>query len=154
MFKVCDFLRTLSYSLGVFSMPKIANTILCYGIAMILLFFGMSFDEAEALFYTQNVRTESVVTAVCSGSATIYEVESEITQIVGTTSESPIQQLTNQSSAGKKDSRLHFCILLVDNLLDNYSNFDKAICVMKSLDVYHSVAVLNYIHDLDGKKRV
>lgn len=134
-------------------MRKIANTILCFGIAMILLFFGMSFDEAEALFYTQNVRTESVMTAVCSGSATISGVESEITQIVGTKSESPIQQLTNQSVTGKRDSRMLFCVLLVANLLDNYSNSDKAIYVMKSCEVCHKVAVLNYIHDLDGKKR-
>lgn len=77
-------------------MRKIATTILCYGIAIILLFFGMSFNEADALF----------------------------------------------------------CILLVANLLGNNSNSDRAIYVTESPDICHQVAVLNYIHDLDGKKRV
>lgn len=135
-------------------MHKIASTILCYGIAIILLFFGMSFDEAEALFHTQNVRNESVTMAVCSGGATISEVQSANVQIVGSKSESPVLQLVNQSSVGKKDARMLLCILLVANILDNNSYSDRVICEATSSDVHYRIAVLNYIHDLDGKKRV
>ena len=135
-------------------MRKIAITILCYVIDMILLFFGMSFDEAEALFYTQNTRNESATMAVCSGGATISEVQPVVTQIVGAKSESPVRQLVNQSSAGKKDARMLLCILLVANVSDNNSYSDRAIYVMESQDFHYRVAVLNYIHDLDGKKRV
>ena len=136
------------------TMRKIANTILCYGIAMVLLLFGINFDEAGALFHTQNVRSESAAAVICSGEATISEVESFSTQIVGTRSESSVQQLVQQSSVGKKDSKMLFCMFMVANLLDNYSGFDNATDVMESSDIHHKVAVLNYIHDLDGKKRV
>ena len=135
-------------------MRKIANTILCFGIAIILLFFGMNFDEAESLFHTQNVKAEGVTATAYTGGATISEVEPWQEQIAGTKSELSVGQFIKQTSVGKKDARMFFCILLVVNLLDNYSNSDKAICVMKSPDIYHRVAVLNYIHDLDGKKRV
>lgn len=135
-------------------MRKIASTILCYGIAAILLFFGMSFDKAEDLLYTQNTRNERVTMAVCSGGATISEVQPTVTQIVGTKSESLVSQLVNPSAAGKKDSRMLLCILLVVNLLDHNSYSDRAIYVMESPNIHYRVAVLNYIHDLDGKKRV
>ena len=135
-------------------MRKIANTILCYGIAVILLFFGMSFDEAEALFHTQNVRNESVATFVYTSGATISEVEAFGTQIVGMRSETSVQQLIRQSSTGKKDSRMLFCMLPITNLLGDYSDIDKATDVVVSPDIRHRVAVLNYIHDIDGKKRV
>lgn len=135
-------------------MRKIVNTVLYYSIAIILLFFGMNFDEAEAFFHTQNARSESVDTVICSGGAMISEVESFSTQIVGTRSESSTQQLIQQSSWEKKDSRMLSCLLPVANLFDNYSNFNRATDVMDSPDIRHRVAVLNYIHDLDGKKRV
>ncbi len=135
-------------------MHKIASTILCYGIAIILLLFGMNFDEAEALFHTQNTRNENVAMAVYSGGATISEVKSATVQIVGAKSESPVLQLVNQSSAGKKDVRMLLCILLVANILDNNSYSDRVICEVESSDIHYRIAVLNYIHDLDGKKRV
>lgn len=135
-------------------MRKIANTILCYGIAMILLLFGVNFDEAGALFYTRNVTVEDSVTVVYTTEAILSEAETESAQIVGTKSESPVQQIVNQFSFGKKDTRNIVCILLADILLDNDSYSDRAIAVMDLPDIYHRIAVLNYIHDLDGKKRV
>lgn len=135
-------------------MRKIANTILCYGIAMILLLFGMNFDEAGALFHTRNVAVESSMPVVYTTGAILSEAETVSAQIVGTKSESPVQQIVNQFSFGKKDTRNIVCILLADILLDNDSYSDKAITVMDSPDIHHRVVVLNYIHDLDGKKRV
>lgn len=135
-------------------MRKIANTILCYGIAIILLFFGMGFDEAEALLHTQNTRNENVTMAVCSGEATISEVQPANVQIVGAKSESPVLQLVKQSSVGKKDARMLLCIVLVTNILENNSYSDRVICEVTSSDIHYRIAVLNYIHDLDGKKRV
>lgn len=135
-------------------MRKVANTILCYGIAMILLLFGMNFDEAGALFHTRNVTVEDAMPVVYTTGAIFSETEAVSAQIVGTKSESPVQQIVNQFSFGKKDARNIVCILLADILLDNDSYSDRAIAVMDLPDMHHRIAVLNYIHDLDGKKRV
>ena len=135
-------------------MRKIASTILCSVIAMILLFFGLSIDEADALFYTPNAGAECVVTAVCSGEATISEVKSPDTQIMSTRNDIAVQQFVNQSVTGKRDLKNLVFILLVANLSDNNSYSEKAVCVTESTDIRHRIAVLNYIHDLDGKKRV
>jgi hypothetical protein len=135
-------------------MRKIASTILCYGIAAILLFFGMSFDKAEDLLYTQNTRNESVTMAVCAGEDTILEVQSANVEIVGAKNEYPVSQIVNRLSSGKKDVRMFLCILLVANILENKSYSDKASCEIESSDIHYRIAVLNYIHDLDGKKRV
>lgn len=135
-------------------MRKIASTILCSVIAMILLFFGLSFDEADTLFYTQKADTESVVTVVCLGGATISEVKSPDTQIMSTRNDAAVQQFVNQSVTGKRDLKNLVFILLVANLSDNNSYSEKVVCVTESTDIRHRIAVLNYIHDLDGKKRV
>ena len=135
-------------------MCKIVNTILCYGIAMILLFFGMNFAEAGNFSRTQNAKSETPATIVCVGGATISEVDSFETQLVGKRSESSVQQLVWKSSIGKKDSRMLFCILIFLYLPDDYSNFNRATSVINVPNIFHRVAVLNYIHDLDGKKRV
>lgn len=135
-------------------MRKIASTILCSVIAIVLLFFGLRIDEADTLFYTQNAGAESVVTVVCSGGATISEVKSPDTQIMITRSDATVQQFFNQSVTGKKDFKNLVFVLLVANLDDNNSYSERAVCVTESTDIRHRVAVLNYIHDLDGKKRV
>ena len=133
-------------------MSKIANTILCYSIAIILLLFGIRFDEAGVLFDTQNTKNSNV--AVCVAGATISEVESTITQFVGTKSESQVEQLVNQSQNTRRDSRMVFCILILETILKDFSDSNKVTCEINSIDFFHRVAVLNYIHDLDGKKRV
>ena len=135
-------------------MRKIASTILCSVIAMVLLFFGLRIDEADTLFYTQNAGAESVVAVVCSGGATISEVKSPDTQIMSTRNDAAVQQFVNQSATGKKELKNLVFLLLVDNLSDNNSYSEKAVCVTEPTDIRHRVAVLNYIHDLDGKKRV
>ena len=135
-------------------MSKIANTIICYGIAIILLCFGMRFDEAEALFYTRNVGLESVAEGVCAGRTTISEVDSTSTKLVGTKNESQTGQIIKQSQNMKRDAKMLFCILTVADLGNFISNSDQVTCEIKSVDLYHRVVVLNYIHDLDGKKRV
>ena len=135
-------------------MSKIANTIICYSIAIILLCFGMRFDEAEALFYTRNVGLESVAEVVCAGRTTISEVDSTITKFVGTKNESQTGQIIKQSQNMRRDAKMLFCILAVTDLGNFISNSDQVTCEIKSVDLYHRVVVLNYIHDLDGKKRV
>ena len=135
-------------------MRKIASTILCSVIAMVLLFFGLRIDEADTLFYTQNAGAESAVAVVCSGGATISEVKSPDTQIMSTRNDIAVQQCVNQSATGKKDIKNLVLILLVADLLDNNSYSERAVCVTESTDIRHRIAVLNYIHDLDGKKRV
>lgn len=135
-------------------MRKIASTILYSVIAMVLLFFGLRIDEADTLFYTQNAGAKSVVAVVCSGGATISEVKSPDTQIMSTRNDIAVQQFVNQSATGKKELKNLVFILLVDNLSDNNSYSEKAVCVTEPTDIRHRVAVLNYIHDLDGKKRV
>lgn len=136
-------------------MCKVANTILSFGIAMILLFFGMSFDEADVIFRTQSERTASVESvAVYSGGASISEVESVMPQTMSAKNKVSVGQLTMQSFAGKNDSKVFFLLRPVVSVSENNSNIDRVICVMKSPDIYHRIAVLNYIHDLDGKKHV
>lgn len=135
-------------------MRKIASTILCYGIAVILLFFGMSFDKAEELFYTQNTRNESATMAVLAGEDTILEVQSTNVEIVGAKSESPVSQIVNRLSTGKKDAKMFLYILVVATILENNSYSDRVICEVESTNIHYRIAVLNYIHDLDGKKRV
>lgn len=135
-------------------MRRIANKILCYSVAMLLLLFGLNFDEAEALFYTSNIQTESVSSAVYTGEATISSVESFATEIMSIKSESPVQQLVKHSASSKRDARNLLYILKTDIISDYNSNFVMVTESDVFLDIHHRVAVLNYIHDLDGKKRV
>ena len=136
-------------------MSKIANTIICFGIATILLFFGLNLDDAEVLFYTQNTNTVSnMAVALYSGEATISEVETPMSQLISTQNETVVHHLEQQGIQGKKDAKMLLFIVVALNLLEQTSNSDKVILEMKSPDIYHRVAVLNYIHDLDGKKRV
>lgn len=136
-------------------MRKIANTILCFGIAIILLLFGMSFDEADVLFRTQNNRIVTAeAVAVYSGGASISEVETVMPQTVNAKNKLSVGQLSMQSVSGRKAAKEILLIEPIVSVSENNSGFDRAVCVMKTPNIYHRIAVLNYIHDLDGKKRV
>ena len=120
-------------------MRKIVNKFLCYSIAMILLLFGMNFDEAEALFYTPNVQAESQIQNAYICEATISKTQSFDTQIVGTRTESPVQQIVRQSSVSKKDVRNLFCIVRTDIFSVVSSNFDMLPAEMLSPDISYRV---------------
>ena len=136
-------------------MRKIASTILCFSIAMILLFFGTSFDKADLIFYTPNDRVVTVESvAVYSGGASISEVETVMPQTVSAKDGLSAGQLLSRLSSGKKEVKEILLMIPVVFASENNSNSDRAIFVMKSPDIYYRVAVLNYIHDLDGKKRI
>ena len=102
-------------------MRKIANTSVCFGIAIILLFFGMSFDKADMLFYTQNERQATVESmAVYSGGASISEVESVMPQTMSAKSKLFAGQILSQLSSGKRDIREVF--LVVPKILVSENN--------------------------------
>ena len=136
-------------------MRKRIHSILCFGLTVILLVFGMNFDEADTLFYAQNTQqTGEVTEIVCTGEAAVLKAQSLETVMVGMCSENQSQRFVKQTNSQRSDTKIISYILKTNSILECNSNSDRAIFVMKSGDIYHSVAVLNYIHDLDGKKRV
>lgn len=135
-------------------MRKAINMILCYSVAMLLLLFGMNFDKAGEVFHTPNTYVSHQTSAVLTKEAAILEVEGEATKIIGTRSESPLQQIFKQTNQNKKDIKAFLQVFKVDSLEKYHSNLFMVTNVTKAPALHHRVAVLGYIHDLDGKKRV
>ena len=135
-------------------MRKTIHTILCYSLAMLLLLFGVNFDKAETVFYTSNVQTSHLSANIYGSEATLSEVDVDATKIIGTRSESPVWQINKQTNQSKKDIKTFLHVLNVDNISDYYSNSVMVTDVTRAHEQCGKVAVLNYIHDLDGKKRI
>lgn len=133
-------------------MRKTARTILCCGIAAVLFLFGVNQNEAEAVFCTQNVGNEKITAHVFNDSVDCEETDGAKIQAVRNTS--CIQQMVQKGITGRKELKICFFSIYAPDMSDNISETDGKADTSVSLDICHRVAVLNYIHDLDGKKRV
>ena len=135
-------------------MRKTRNMILCYIVTMLLLFFGMNFDEAEELLYTRNFQPECSVSLINTQDVVILEVENPDADAMLTRADSLVKRVKSLVSYGKKDLRSFFVVDTSDSLADDKTASYKVAVLKQSSDTLHRVAVLNYIHDLDGKKRI
>ncbi len=135
-------------------MRRIVNKTLCYGLAIILLMFGLNIDEAKSMFYTPNVLTEGRVSLQGGHEVILQGGEMAATEIMEIRSNSPVQQLVKQYSANRKDGRNLYCIFILNDYLAYYTNSVMAVFMMDENEIHQKIAVINYIHDLDGKKRV
>lgn len=140
------------YMQGGTTVRKTANTILCYSIAMILLLFGLNLEKAEEIFCTPNSQIESLTAPAYISKVSITKVEGSATKIIGTRSEWQVQQITKETHQNKKDMKAFLYILKTDGVCDHFNSV-MVTDVTKPQELYHTVVVLNYIHDLDGKKR-
>ncbi len=134
-------------------MYKTGYTVLCYNIAIILLMFGINFDRAEDIFCTLNAGREyQVVSMNYTNDTVIRETESESEKIIGTKNASAIEQIGKQNHSTRKDTRVFLHVERAQDISNNYSNSDRVTYEADCSNMRHRVAVLNYIHDLDGKK--
>lgn len=135
-------------------MRKTGKMILCYIVTMLLLFFGMNFDEAEEFLYTRNFQPECSVSVVNTQGVVILGVEIPDADAMLTRTDSLVKRVKSLVSYGKKDLRSFFVVDTSDSLADDKTASNKVAVLKQSSDTLHRVAVLNYIHDLDGKKRI
>ena len=135
-------------------MRKTGKMILCYIVTMLLLFFGMNFDEAEEFLYTRNFQPECSVSVVNTQGVVILGVEIPDADAMLTRTDSLVKRVKSLVSYGKKDLRSFFVVDTSDSLADDKTASNKVAVLKQSSDPLHRVAVLNYIHDLDGKKRI
>lgn len=135
-------------------MRKTNKKILCYMFAVLLLFFGMNFDEAEEFFHTPNLQIESTEIIAHTQGASILEVENSDDDAMMIRTGSLSKKVKSLVSYGKRDLKNLFCLVVSENLAEDKSASYKVTVLEQSSDTLHRVAVLSYIHDLDGKKRI
>lgn len=135
-------------------MKNIIKNFICYFVAMILLLFGVSFDKAETLILTSDSSLECFETGVGIEGTILCEASYPTAKLMETHSDSPVQQITKQSDFSQKDTKASFDIFQSDIISDNNSHSVSVTNVTESTDLCYGVAILSYIHDLDGKKRL
>ncbi len=129
------------------------NAIICYILAVVMLLSGMCLENVEAdssFALTQTAQTASMIRSLdyevlCNESCTI-----KMLGIRDTVYALNASRRTNY----RTDIRVRASVILfcVDKYTQNFSSFHAAVNAIQFPELYSKTAVLNYIHNQDGKK--
>ena len=121
---------------------------------LILFFLGMCFENEKADSFLAYAQTAECSAETIRGTDQISVTELFAAESLGVHDTVSVQQIVNQRVlSGKFDGGSYGLFGITDTLLHIFYCFLIAACAIFLLQEYGNTAVLQYIHNMDGKKR-
>lgn len=129
------------------------NYLICYILAVFMLLSGMCLENTQADFSFALTKTAQPTSTIGSLSKEILCNESCTIEMLGIRSTSYALNAARRTNY-RTDIRVRASVILfcVDKFTQNFSNFHVAVNALQFPELYGKTAVLNYIHNQDGKK--
>ncbi|MGN1160010.1 MAG: hypothetical protein ACI4SE_07410 [Lachnospiraceae bacterium] len=123
-------------------------------LTLILFFLGMCFENEKADSSFAYAQTAECSAETIQGTGQISVTELFAAESLGVHDTVSVQQIVNQGVlSGKFDGDSYGLFEITDTLLHIFSYFLVAAGAIFLIQEYGNTAVLQYIHNMDGKKR-
>ncbi len=126
---------------------------ICKFIVLFILISEMCFEnvKADSVFvYTTDSSSDSYL---CSSEDAILAQEVCTTEMLGVRTASNMQQIANRVTNNKRELRFLLVFMCVVAVLQLFSNFYTTVDILQLSKRQSKTVVLNYIHNIDGKKK-
>ena len=125
--------------------------IITYLLLICICLSGMCLKETKADSYFGCISENTGDLLMDSQNSQMLNSESCTVEMLGLRGASYVNGVRN-SSYSRNDLRTSLFLTYVDENIHTFSNFHTAACTVQFPELYGKAAVLNYIHEKDGKK--
>ena len=125
--------------------------LITYLLLICIFFSGMCLEETKADSYFGCTSENTGNFFSDSRNSQIINSESCTAEMLGLRGVSCVKNVRN-SSYNRNELRTSLFLTYVDENIHKFSNFHTAACTVQFPELYRKAAVLNYIHEKDGKK--
>lgn len=128
--------------------------IVCVIIAFFMLFSGMCLENVQTDSSFACAAARNITSYMTSQDMEIVKSEAYTTESINVRNTSYVQQRGNRSSQSRRVMKGSMEFLHINQESQIVSNFYTAADMVQLPELYSKTAVLNYIHNQDGKKRI
>ncbi len=127
---------------------------ICFILVLFLLFSGMCLESVQVDSSFACTVVDNSISYLSSYEVTISETKVNAAELVGVRNPSYVEQLANRSICNRKTEKVSMEFLRIEEEIQSFSNLFAATNQVQLSKSYGRAAVINYIHNQDGKKRI
>lgn len=128
------------------------KSIICFFLAVLVFFYSWYYIAMEADSFQDIALSARVGNMPIAEGNAIVDEKISAGEILNTNSLSVGQSVIHQFRIARKVVRLSWSFLVIQIFNFFIAKFFVAICLMEIPKLHKNMAVLQYIHDIDGKK--